>query len=229
MAYLLLVVALVGSYLLGSINGAVIISKIMGKKDVRNYGSGNAGMTNVMRVMGFVPGLLTFMIDVLKGLLACLLAKSVVFPFIFEATGLEIFRPQYAALYCGMCCLLGHIFPVFFGFKGGKGVATTLGIGLACCWQVAVFSFATFLAVMAISRIVSLSSIAAGVSIPVYAAFLLPDIAGVPYSKWVQFALITLIAINLIWMHRTNVVRLIRGEEKKLTLKSKVSNNETKN
>lgn len=219
MAYLLLVLSLVGSYLLGSINGAVIISKTIAKKDVRDYGSGNAGMTNMMRVMGFVPGLLTFLVDVLKGSLTCLLAKFVVFPYIFESTGIEVFRPEYAAFYCGMFCLLGHIFPIFFGFKGGKGVATTLGLGFVCCWHVALSAFAVFLIVMAFSRIVSLSSILAGASIPVFAVAFMTDIAGVAGSKWVQVALITLIAANLVWMHRTNIVRLIKGEEKKLVIK----------
>ncbi|MBE6798987.1 MAG: glycerol-3-phosphate 1-O-acyltransferase PlsY [Ruminococcaceae bacterium] len=219
MAYFLFSVAIIGSYLLGSINGAVVISKLIAKKDVRDYGSGNAGMTNMMRVMGFVPGLLTFIIDVLKGSITCLLARFLVFPYIFAQTGFEVFRPEYAAIYCGMFCLLGHIFPVFFGFKGGKGVATTLGIGFVCCWHVALLAFATFLIVMAVSRIVSLSSIIAGVSIPVFAAIFMTDAAGAPGSKWVQFGLITLVALNLIWMHRTNIVRLIKGEEKKLAVK----------
>lgn len=221
MAYFLFALALIGSYLLGSINGAVILSWAIAKKDVRNYGSGNAGMTNMMRVMGFVPGLLTFVIDVLKGSATCLLARFVVFPYIFEMVPLEMFRPQYAAIYCGMFCLLGHIYPIFFGFKGGKGVATTLGVGLVCCWHVALLAFATFLIVMAISRIVSLSSISAGVTIPVFAAILMTDIDGVPESKWVLVALISVLAVNLVWTHRTNIVRLIKGEEKKLVIGKK--------
>lgn len=221
MAYLLLSLSLVGSYLLGSINGAVIISKSVAHKDVRDYGSGNAGMTNMMRVMGFVPGLLTFLVDVLKGVLTCVLAKFVTFPYIFESTGFEVFRPEYAVYYCGMLCLLGHIFPVFFGFKGGKGVATTLGIGFVLCWQVALLAFSVFLIVMAIGRIVSLSSIIAGVSIPIFAIVFINDISGVPNSKWVQVVLMTVIAANLIWMHRTNIVRLIKGQEKKLVIRKK--------
>lgn len=221
MAYFVLVVTLIVCYLLGSINGAVIISKTIAKKDVRDYGSGNAGMTNVMRVMGFVPGMLTFLIDVLKGSVACIIAKFLVFPYIFEAIGVEVFRPEYAAIYCGLLALAGHIYPIFFGFKGGKGVATTLGIGFVCCWQVALLSLAVFLLVMAISRIVSLSSITAGVFIPVFSALLMKNIDGAPNSKWVQFGLISVAAANLIWTHRTNIVRLIKGEEKKLVIKAK--------
>ncbi len=221
MAYLLFVAALVGSYLLGSINGAVIISKLVAKKDVRDYGSGNAGMTNMMRVMGFKAGAMTFVIDVIKGTVTCLLAKFLVFPYIYEMTGTQIFLPQYAALYCGIFCLMGHIYPVFFDFKGGKGVATTLGVGLACCWQVALICFAVFLLVMAFSRIVSLSSIIAGATIPVFSTFFMSDVCGIPGSKWVQVALLSLVAANLIFMHRTNIVRLIKGEEKKLSIKSK--------
>lgn len=219
MEWFLLFVGLIGSYLLGSINGAVILSKAIANKDVRDYGSGNAGMTNMMRVMGFLPGVLTFLIDVLKGVLACSLAKFVLFPYIFEQLPYDVFRPEYAAYYCGLLCLVGHMYPVFFGFKGGKGVATTLGVGLICCWQTAVICFAVFLLVMAVSRIVSLSSILAAVSVPFVTVFFAEEIPGEPYSKLIQVLLISLAALNLIFTHRANIVRLIKGEEKKLVIK----------
>lgn len=219
MEWFLLFVGLIGSYLLGSINGAVILSKAIANKDVRDYGSGNAGMTNMMRVMGFLPGVLTFLIDVLKGVLACSLAKFVLFPYIFEQLPYDVFRPEYAAYYCGLLCLVGHMYPVFFGFKGGKGVATTLGVGLICCWQTAVICFAVFLLVMAVSRIVSLSSILAAASVPFVTVFFAESIPGEPYSKLIQVLLISLAALNLIFTHRANIVRLIKGEEKKLVIK----------
>ena len=219
MEWFLLFIGLTISYLLGSINGAVILSKLIAHKDVRDYGSGNAGMTNMMRVLGFLPGVLTFLVDVLKGTLACYLAKFVIFPYVFEQLPFEVFRPEYAAYYCGMLCLVGHMFPVFFGFKGGKGVATTLGIGFICCWQTAVVCFAVFLIVMAISRIVSLSSITTAVTIPFVTMIFVNEIPGAPYSKLIQILLITVVALNLIITHRTNIVRLIKGEEKRLVIK----------
>lgn len=219
MEWFLLFVGLIGSYLLGSINGAVILSKLIAHKDVRDYGSGNAGMTNMMRVMGFLPGVLTFLIDVLKGTLACYLAKFVIFPVVFEQLPFEVLRPEYAAFYCGMLCLVGHMYPVFFGFKGGKGVATTLGIGFICCWQTAVVCFAVFLLVMAISRIVSLSSIAAAITIPFVTMIFAKEIPGAPNSWLIQILLISVVALNLIVTHRTNIVRLIKGEEKRLVVK----------
>ena len=128
MAWLVFFLALIGSYLVGSINAAVIISKFIAHDDVRDHGSGNAGMTNVMRTMGVLPGLLTLLIDSAKGVLCCLLARLLVFPYVFGTLGFEFLRPEYAVYYCGILCLIGHIYPLFFGFRGGKGVATTLGV-----------------------------------------------------------------------------------------------------
>lgn len=219
MEWFLLFISLIGSYLLGSVNAAVLLSKAIGHKDVRDYGSGNAGMTNMMRVMGFLPGVLTFLIDVLKGTLTCYLAKFVVFPFIFEQLPYEIFRPEYAVYYCGMLCLLGHMYPVFFGFKGGKGVSTTLGIGFICCWQTALVCFGIFLIVLAISRIVSLSSVVIAVAIPFVTVLFAEEIPGAPYSRTIQILLISVLSVNLLITHRTNIARLIKGEEKKLVIK----------
>jgi glycerol-3-phosphate acyltransferase PlsY len=217
MTWFIFAAALIGAYLIGSINMAVIISKFIAHDDIRDHGSGNAGMTNMMRVMGFVPGLITFLFDDFKGAVTCLLARFLVFPYLFEQTGYEAFHPEYGAYYCAALCIIGHAFPVFFGFRGGKGVATTLGILLACQWQTGVVGLGVFLLVMAISGIVSLSSICAGISLPFLNYIFADDFE--PYAKLIQALLIAVISVMIIIMHRANIVRLIKGEEKKLTIR----------
>jgi glycerol-3-phosphate acyltransferase PlsY len=217
MTWFIFAAALICAYLLGSVNMAVIISKFIAHDDIRDHGSGNAGMTNMMRVMGFVPGLITFLFDAFKGATSCLLAKYLVFPYLFEQTGYSLFRPEYGGYYCAALCIIGHAFPVFFGFRGGKGVATTLGILLACQWQTGVVGLGVFLLVMALSGIVSLSSICAGISLP-FLNYIFADNFE-PYAKLIQALLIAVISVMIIIMHRANIVRLIKGEEKKLTIR----------
>lgn len=219
MAWVLFALALAGSYLLGSVNAAVVISKFIAHDDVREHGSGNAGMTNVMRTMGFLPGLLTLVIDSSKGAVCCLLSKFVVFPFVYEKLGFEFLRPEYAVYYCGILCLIGHIYPLFFGFRGGKGVATALGVLCVCEYKTALGALAVFLIVFLISRIISLGSITACVTLPVLNIFFAERIDGAPYAVLVQCILISVISVIIIFMHRANIVRLIHKEEKKLTVK----------
>lgn len=219
MAWLALAATLIGSYLIGSANGAVIISWLFGHRDVRKEGSGNAGMTNMLRVMGVVPGLLTFLIDALKGVAACLISKLWILPYIYKELSFELLRPEYAVYYVAVCCLIGHVYPVFFGFKGGKGVATTLGVGFICCWQTALVGLSIFIIVVAISKIVSLGSITAAVSLPFLNILFATQIEGAPHAVLIQCLLITLMSLNIIITHRTNIKRLLRHEEKKLTIK----------
>ncbi len=217
MTWFIFAASLIGAYLIGSINMAVIISKFIAHDDIRDHGSGNAGMTNMMRVMGFVPGFITFLFDASKGAATCLLAKFIVFPYLFEQTGYAAFRPEYGAYYCAALCIIGHAFPVFFSFRGGKGVATTLGILLACQWQTGVLGLGIFILVMLLSGIVSLSSICAGISLP-FLNYIFADNFE-PYAKLIQASLIAVISVMIIVMHRTNIVRLIKGEEKKFTIR----------
>lgn len=219
MAWLVFFLALIGSYLVGSINAAVIISKFIAHDDVRDHGSGNAGMTNVMRTMGVLPGLLTLLIDSAKGVLCCLLARLLVFPYVFGTLGFEFLRPEYAVYYCGILCLIGHIYPLFFGFRGGKGVATTLGVLCVCQYQTALLALGVFLIVFLITRIISLGSIVASITLPVFNAIFSSRIDGAPNAVLVQCLLISVITVIIIFMHRANIVRLVHGEEKKLTVK----------
>lgn len=225
MAWFVLAVIIIASYLVGSINGAVIISTANGGKDVRQEGSGNAGMTNMIRSRGVLPGLLTFIIDTSKGTVICFIARLWVLPYVYSELGFSFLRPEYAVYFCAITCIIGHIYPIFFGFKGGKGVATTLGVGFACCWQTAICGLAVFLIVFAISRIVSLGSIITAFSLPIinFGFAVLDRVEGAENDVLIKVLLISIMSLSMIITHRANIGRLIRGEEKKLVAKKKES------
>ena len=226
MAWFVLVLTLVVSYCVGSINGAVVISTAHGGDDVRKEGSGNAGMTNMIRSRGIVPGLVTFAIDTFKGTVVCFIAKMWVLPYIYSALGYELLRPEYAVYYCAIACIFGHVYPVWFGFKGGKGVSTTLGVGFVCCWPTAVLGLALFIVMFLITKIVSVGSIAAAISLPILNYFFATRIEGSKYAVLIQVLLIIVMSLNILISHRANIGRLIRGEEKKLQPKKKEPKNE---
>ena len=138
----LVIAAAAAAYLIGSINSSILISRIVSGKDIRESGSGNAGATNMLRTMGKKYAVITLVIDILKGVAAVLAARLTA----------GIGMPEYAAYVAGVCVVLGHNFPVFFGFKGGKGVATSLGVVLVLDWQVGVIVLVTALLIMALSR-----------------------------------------------------------------------------
>ena len=209
---MLVVIAILQAYVLGSLNFAVIFSKLFAKKDVRDFGSGNAGMTNVMRVFGVLPGLLTFVFDVLKGFLACYIGQNVIFSYLFDNYGGRCYIPIYGALLCGVFCVLGHVFPVFFQFKGGKAVAVSVGIFAVADWRAISIVLAVFLLVLLISRIVSLSSLIATACMPFCIAFL-PHHAG---ETWVLLLLTLIMCLTIYLKHIENIKRLIHGKEKPL-------------
>lgn len=219
MAWLVFGASLVLAYLFGSVNAAIIISKIVAHKDVRDYGSGNAGMTNVVRVMGLKPGIYTFLIDSVKGAMVCLLARLVAFPYIYGQLGIEMMRPEYAVYYCGLLCLIGHIYPVFFGFRGGKGVATSLGVLLVCQWQAALIALGVFVILFIITKTVSICSISVVVILP-FLNIIFANGEG-ENATLIQCLLMAVISFLVIFMHRSNIVRIIHGEEKKLSLGGK--------
>ncbi len=221
MAWFVLAILLIVCYFVGSVNGAVVISTAHGGDDVRKEGSGNAGMTNMIRSRGIIPGVMTFLIDTFKGTVVCLIAKIWILPYIYSALPYELLRPEYTVYYCALACIFGHIYPVFFGFKGGKGVSTTLGVGLVCCWQTAVIALSLFIVLFIATRIVSVGSLAAAVSLPILNFFFATRIEGSKYAVLIQVLLIAVMSLNIIVSHRANIVRLIRGEEKKLTAKKK--------
>lgn len=205
------ILAIVIAYLIGSINFAVIISNLFLKKDVRKMGSGNAGTTNVMRTAGFLPGALTFIFDALKGFAAVYIGK-LFFTQIFAETASVWAKPIYGAYICGVFCMLGHIFPIFFQFKGGKGVATSVGIFSVCSPIAIISGLCVFAASTLISKIVSLSSLLATVTVVVLAVVFYDQSA----LLWPQ-ALMTVIMGAMVFLkHKENIKRLIAGNENKI-------------
>ncbi|MEE1277856.1 MAG: glycerol-3-phosphate 1-O-acyltransferase PlsY [Acutalibacteraceae bacterium] len=204
--------AIVFAYAVGSISFAVIFSKIFAHKDVRDFGSGSAGMTNVIRAIGILPGLLTFVFDALKGFVACYAAKSWFFPLAFSQDSEWCI---YGAYICGAICMLGHMFPLFFSFKGGKGVATSVGIFAVCCPYAIIAGLIVFILCFIISRIISLSSLIATVT--VFVGVLLWHNDSV--MLWPQLLLTAFMCALVFIKHKDNIIRLSRGEEKKLKAK----------
>lgn len=216
--YLCLAAAL--CYLLCSVNFAVLVSKIFRHDDVRDHGSGNAGMTNMMRVYGKVLGGITFAGDVLKGFVALWLCDAFILDKVAAnapAAVADFFAPQYMLYLCGLMSLIGHAYPLFFGFKGGKGVATTLGIFLFINPVVGFSGLAFFLLVIYLTGIVSLGSILAGCEMILANAFLADGpVAAAPVDKIYLALLGAAVIMFAIIMHKDNIKRLRRGEEKPL-------------
>ncbi len=208
MALLYTIALAVIAYLIGSINSSILISRIVTGKDIRKSGSGNAGATNMLRIMGKKYAIITLIIDILKGVIALLLAKL--------AISMDAY--DIAPYIAGVSVVLGHNFPVFFGFRGGKGVATSLGVVLMLDWKIGVIVLVIALLIMAISKYVSLGSVTAAV------LFIVLQIAVmVIYNEFDILRLICVIILGglLIVRHRTNIVRLIKGTENKLGAKKK--------
>lgn len=181
-------------YLLGSISSAVVVARLMGLPDPRTQGSGNPGATNMLRVGGRKAAVITLLGDMLKGVIPVLVAHLGQAPIAVVAG-------------VGLAAFLGHLYPVFFGFRGGKGVATALGVLVAAAWQVGVATVATWLAVFALTRISSLSALVAFALAPVYAWLLHPQGSFV--------AAVAAISVLLIWRHRSNIRKLLAGTEDK--------------
>lgn len=180
-------------YLLGSISSAIIVCKLAKLPDPRTQGSGNPGATNVLRVGGKKMAALTLAGDLLKGFIAVMIVK-------LSGGNLEL------QILTGMAAFLGHLYPLFFGFKGGKGVATGIGVLLAASWMVGLCTVATWLFVAKILHISSLSALIAFVLTPVYAWWLEPNEP--------TFLLITgIMSVILIWRHRSNIRNLVAGTE----------------
>jgi len=191
------------AYCLGSISFAVVVSKAMGLPDPRGYGSKSAGATNVLRSGSKTAAALTLAGDALKGVLAVLLAALY--------TG-EPAAAGFEAPMAGAMALLGHLYPVFHGFRGGKGVATGVGVLLAIHWLLGVGALATFAIFVAFFRMVSLASMIAAV-FAVYWSWFLFGLAPVTF-------VVGAIALLVIWRHRENILRIARGVEPRLGAKN---------
>ena len=194
----LTILAAVLGYLLGCIPSGVLISKYYGEMDIRKTGSGNSGTTNVLRTLGWLPSLVTLLGDALKGVCGALLGKWL---------GGEI-----GMLVAAFCTVLGHDFPVFSKFKGGKGIATSLGVTFVICWPVAPCLVGIVVVIVAITKIMSVGTLTASLSYPVLFWALAPK--GADRRAYMIFA-IGLMLLSFL-CHRSNIKRLFRGEENKL-------------
>ncbi len=194
------------SYLLGSINFSIIITKKLINKDIREFGSGNAGGTNAIRVLGAKTGVLVMFLDMLKGLFAILLSRIVL-------VGVGDFYLAIIALFA----VIGHLFPIFFGFKGGKGIAVTAGILLGITPLTMVTLLALWGILVGITKYVSLGSIAAGFFTPVFYFIYTYFLFSKPFDAVIlPTAVLAVIGIIVIISHKANIVRLINGTENKL-------------
>ena len=204
-----IIVAII-AYLIGSINFSVIISKKIAGFDVREKGSGNAGSTNMLRSVGKGAAALTLLCDVLKGVVAILIAIGIG-NLIKEADkGLLV---QIA----GIAVVIGHTFPIFFGFKGGKGVATSLGILLMTNWQIGLICLVFALVLMALTQMVSLGSCAAAVLFPVLTLFIKDHYIVAEGGSYFIYSVI--LAVIVLYNHRSNIKRMLNGTENKLSFK----------
>ena len=185
------------SYIFGSINIAVLISTVFFKKDIRSLGSRNAGSTNMARVFSLGAGLATLAGDILKTVLAIIIGRWL----LGEENGLIV---------ASVACLIGHCRPIFFNFKGGKGVAVSAAIGLMTDWRIILVAVIAFAVVAALSRRVSLSSIIAVLTFPV------TDVIFRGFMPW-EFGMAVFVALAVIALHYENIKRLIAGTEKPFT------------
>jgi glycerol-3-phosphate acyltransferase PlsY len=203
--------ALAAGYLLGSIPSGYLAGRWIQGVDIRSLGSGSTGATNVLRVVGKGPALAVFVVDVLKGALAVLLAKAVLEPLgqPLSPAGWQI---DGWIVLAGLAGLAGHIWPIWLGWKGGKAVATGLGMLLGVSWPVGLACFGIFLAVLTISRIVSLSSVVAALSLPL----LMVGSFGSGGIRPAYLLLAVLTTVLVVWRHRSNIERLGAGTEPKL-------------
>lgn len=208
------IIVLIMAYLIGSINFSIILSKKMAGFDVREKGSGNAGTTNMLRTVGKKAALITLLCDILKGVIPVLLA--VLIGNIANNFGAEV-RVDYLAQIAGIATVIGHTFPVFFGFKGGKGVASSLGLILIINWQIGLICLVFALLVMAVTRMVSLGSITAAILFAVLVIFRVGSQFYIVQGNYMIFG-IALAAI-VIFNHRSNIKRILSGTENKLSFK----------
>ena len=202
------IVVAILSYLIGSINFSIIISKKVAGFDVREKGSGNAGTTNMLRTVGKKAALITLVCDILKGVISILLAL-LIGKIAKEANNSILVQ------IAGILVIIGHTFPIFFKFKGGKGVATAVGVLLTTNWQIGLICLIFGLVLIALTRMVSVGSITAAILFPILVLFIKTNY--IVEGNYFIYSLI--IAVMVVFNHRENVKRLLSGTENKLSFK----------
>ena len=208
------------AYLLGSLNFSIILSEVVKKKDIRDSGSGNAGATNMLRTYGKKAAVGTMIGDILKVALGIIIAFALLdvpMKYIFSnpADAAEIQRVMLYKEFAGLFCVLGHIFPLYFKFKGGKGVAACTGMVIIVDWRIALILFVIFIGVILISKWISLGSIVI--------ALLYPVLIFAFYKNFILAAVALLFTAIVIVAHRENIKRLAKGTENKISIKNKKS------
>lgn len=208
------------AYLLGSLNFSIILSEVVKKKDIRDSGSGNAGATNMLRTYGKKAAVGTMIGDILKVALGIIIAFAILdvpMKYIFSnsADAAEIQRVMLYKEFAGLFCVLGHIFPLYFKFKGGKGVAACTGMVIIVDWRIALILFVIFIGVIFISKWISLGSIVI--------ALLYPVLIFAFYKNFILAAVALLFTAIVIVAHRENIKRLAKGTENKISFKNKKS------
>ena len=203
------------AYLLGSISFSVIFTKKFCGFDVREKGSGNAGSTNVLRTAGKKVALLTLLCDILKGVVA--IAVAILIGLIVKADDVQ---KAILVEIAGVLVVIGHTFPIFFKFRGGKGVATALGVLLITNWKIGLICLIFALLLMAVSKIVSLGSISAAILFPVLCVFIKDTyIVGNNNAHFTYIVFGIIMALIVVFNHRSNIKRLAEGKENKLSFK----------
>ena len=202
-----IIVAII-AYLIGSVNFSILISKKMAGFDVREKGSGNAGTTNMLRSVGKKAAAITLICDILKGVVSIVIAGNIV----------KNLDRELLLQIAGIAVVIGHTFPIFFGFKGGKGVATSLGVLLMSNWQIGLICLVFALVLMALTRMVSLGSCGAAVLFPVLTLFINQHYTVLTEGKSgrVYFVYSVILAIIVLYNHRSNIKRILNGTENKL-------------
>ena len=201
MAFVIVLTAIIG-YLLGNVNGAVVVSKFLAKEDVRKKGSGNAGLTNYIRNYGAASSVLVIAIDVLKAVLACVVGGWLLSNYGYHDDGVAL---------GALAVILGHDFPVLLDFKGGKGILSGVTVAMMLDWRIGLFVFGIFILAYAMTSYVSLGSVLSAGSF----GFLY---AVVHWGSWFPIIVGFFLSFLIVWMHRANIERLIKGEERKTNL-----------
>lgn len=198
----LAIIAIAASYLLGSVSFSIIIARFMGKIDIRQHGSGNAGATNTLRVLGKGPGIAVFLLDIAKGVIAAVIGYA-----------LNPYGNDWVPVICGLAAIIGHNWPIFFRFKGGKGISTTVGAMISLVPLPVVIAGLVAILIIAVTRYVSLGSIIFAVLLPIILAI----------GDWEQPYIwgAVVVALLAIYRHRKNIVKLLNGTENKLGSRKK--------
>lgn len=204
-----IIVAIV-AYLLGSVSFSIIVSKKLAGFDVREKGSGNAGATNVLRSVGKKGAVLTLLGDALKGVVAVLFAIIVG---AIAKTADKALLVQIA----GICVVIGHTFPIFFEFKGGKGVATSLGVILMTNWKIGLICLVFALVLMVLTKMVSMGSVGAAILFPILVLFIHTNFTISEGSSYFIYSII--LAVIVAFNHRSNIQRILSGTENKISFK----------